>query len=174
MAFRPLTDDDLPLLHGWLNDPGVVRWWEGDDVSWDGVVRTYGADRPPDGVEHWLALVDDRPVGWIQCYAAAESPEEAEAWFIRGVDPTAAGIDYLVGEPSARGQGLGSAMLAAFVDDVVFGRHPHWTQAAASPYVANAASWGALARAGFRHVADLPPHPGDDDGPARLMVRDRS
>jgi hypothetical protein len=42
VTFRRLVDDDLPLLHRWLNEPGVVRWWEDDDVSWDGVVRDYG------------------------------------------------------------------------------------------------------------------------------------
>lgn len=30
ITFRPLNDD-LPVLHGWLNDPAVVQWWEGDD-----------------------------------------------------------------------------------------------------------------------------------------------
>ncbi len=174
IGFRLLVDDDLALLHRWLNEPGVLRWWEGDDVSRAGVVRTYSTDRPPDGVEHWVALVDDRPIGWIQCYAVADAPEEAAAWWAHGVDRTAAGMDYLVGEPTARGQGLGSAMIAAFVADVVFARHPDWTQAAAAPYVANAPSWGALAKAGFRNVADLPPDPGDDDGPARLMVCDRT
>jgi aminoglycoside 6'-N-acetyltransferase len=172
VSFRPLVDDDLPLLHRWLNEPGVVRWWEGDDVTWEGVVNDYGSQRPPDEVEHWIAVVDGADAGWIQCYPIAESPEEAEAWLAEGVDPRAAGIDYLVGEPGARGRGVGSALIAAFVEDVVFGRHPDWTQAAASPYVANEASWRALRKAGFHHVADIA---GDDDpdGPARLMVIDR-
>ena len=26
ITFRPLTDDDLPLLHAWLNNPDVARW----------------------------------------------------------------------------------------------------------------------------------------------------
>ncbi len=76
--FRRLTDDDLPLLHRWLNEPGVVRWWEGDDVSWDGVVRDYGVGSD-DSVEHWLATIDGRPVGWLQCYAAADHTDGGEA-----------------------------------------------------------------------------------------------
>lgn len=170
VTFRRLTDDDLPLLHGWLNEPGVVRWWEGDDVSWPAVVRDYGTVNP-DRTEHWIAVVDGRDVGWIQCYAAADDPGDAEVqqWWAHGVDRTAAGIDYLVADPAARGSGIGSAMIRAFVRDVVFGRHPAWTQACASPYVANTASWRALEKAGFRHVADFD----DDDGPCRIMVADR-
>lgn len=172
VTLRQLTDDDLPLLHRWLNEPGVVRWWEGDDVSWDAVVADYGSanDEP---VEHWLASVDGREVGWIQCAAVSEWPEEAARWATLGLDvSTCAGIDYLVGAPSERGSGTGSAMIAAFVDQVVFGRHPDWHTAAADPVVANPASWGALARAGFRHLGDLddPEHPGDPHHTTRVMA----
>ena len=170
VTFRRLTDDDLPVLHRWLNDPEVVQWWEGDDVSWEGVVREYGSANDDPG-EHWLALLGDEPVGWIQCYAWADyaHEDEAQAHLALGVDPSAAGIDYLVGERSRRGQGLGTRMIAAFVDEVVFGMHPDWTQVSAGPFVANEASWRALAGAGFRALGDHP----DEEGPFRVMVRDR-
>jgi aminoglycoside 6'-N-acetyltransferase len=172
MTFRRLTDDDLPMLHAWLNEPGVVRWWEGDDVSWAAVVREYGSTNT-EPVEHWLACVDGTPVGWIQCYAAASFADEAEtrAWFAMGIDRTAAGIDYLVGEPGRRGNGLGSQMIRRFVDQVVFPRHPDWTQVCASPQEANAASWRALANAGFRTLGTF-----EDAqvGTCRMMVLDRA
>lgn len=170
VTFRRLTDDDLPMLHRWLNDPEVVRWWEGDDVSWEGVVREYGtANEEPQ--EHWIALVDGAPIGWIQCYAWADYAEEdeARAHLAAGVDRTAAGIDYLVADPGRRGRGLGAAMIRAFVHDVVFAEHPAWTQVSAGPYVANEASWRALARAGFRALADDV----DEQGRFRIMVMDR-
>jgi aminoglycoside 6'-N-acetyltransferase len=168
VSFRPLTDEDLPILHRWLNEPGVVRWWEGDDVSWDGVVRDYGSGNP-DPVEHWIASRNGDDVGWIQCYAALDEPDEASQWWALGVDRMAAGIDYLIGEPSDRNRGLGSAMIRAFVADVVFGRHPGWSQACAAPYAANVASWRALENSGFRFIGIVD----DTDGPCRLMVADR-
>ena len=82
---------------------------------------------------------------------------------------TAAGIDYLIGDPAGRGQGLGSTMIRGFVGDVVFGLHPEWTQACASPYAANTASWRALEKAGFHFVGTVD----DEDGPCRLMVLNR-
>lgn len=168
VTFRRLVDDDLPMLHRWLQNPGVVRWWEGDDVSWDAVVDHDGSGSA-DPVEHWVAAVDGRPVGWIQCDAAADDPAEAEAWWTLGVDRSAAGIDDLIGAPADRGRGLGAGMLRAFVAEVVFGGHPGWTQACAAPYAANEASWRALSRAGFRCVGVVD----DDDGPCNLMVVDR-
>lgn len=169
VTFHRLGDDDLPTMHRWLNEPGVVRWWEGDDVSWDGIVRDYGSANTDPG-EHWIASLDGRDIGWIQCYAAAEYEEESHAWFSLGVDRTAAGIDYLIADPASRGAGLGSRMIRAFVRDVVFGMHPTWTQACASPHVDNVPSWRALARAGFREVADIEAR----DGTWKLMVIDRS
>lgn len=162
-AFRRLVDEDLPRLHGWLNDPAVVRWWEGDDVSWDGVVQDYSeATRGPEG--HHLALLDDRPVGWIQWWA----DDDRDEWVALGADPSVVGIDYLLGEAADRGRGVGSAMVRAFVDDVVVPAHPGCRQVGADPAVANAASWGALAKAGFRPLADLP----GPEGLHRLMVLD--
>jgi aminoglycoside 6'-N-acetyltransferase len=170
VTFRPLTDDDLPMMHRWLNDPGVVRWWEGDDVSWAGVVADYGSGRTDVTTEHWIASIDGRDLGWIQCYPSVDSPDEAGPWWALGVDRTAAGIDYLIGEPGERGRGRGSAMIRGFVRDIVFGRHAGWTQACAAPHEANAGSWRALARAGFRLVGTVDA----GRGPGRLMVIDRA
>lgn len=170
MEFRPLTDGDLPLLHRWLNDPRVKRWWEGEDVSWLGVVRRYRSANP-DPVEHWIGMDRGVDVGWIQCYSVTDfsDEEEAQAWFRLGVRRSAAGIDYLVGASSRRGRGLGPRMISAFVDEVVFGRHPHWDQVCASPFTANSASWRALSRAGFDPRGTF----FSDGDPCRLMVRER-
>jgi RimJ/RimL family protein N-acetyltransferase len=164
-----MTRDDLPLLHRWLNDPLVVRWWEGDDVSWLGVVRDYG-DVADDPEEHHIAVHEGRDVGWIQCYAVADVAGDPEQvlWARAGVSPRAAGIDYLLGREH-RHRGLGPAMVRAYVEQVVFGEHPGWDEVCASPHRDNAASWRTLERAGFTTRATL----FDADGAWRLMVRRR-
>ena len=170
ITFRPLADADLPLLHRWLNDPAVIEWWEGEDVSWPAVVSDYGSGHG-DPVEHWLALLNGKPLGWIQCYCAADMIEEETAYWADHVElATTAGIDYLVGEATARGQGAGSAMIRAFVRDVVFPRHPEWTLAAAGPFEANVASWKALEKAGFTRRAILD----DEEETCVLMVASRA
>lgn len=170
ITFRRLVDDDLPLLHRWLNEPGVVRWWEGDDVSMEGVTRDYGS-QSTEPTEYWIALLDGREVGWIQCYAIADYPDEVEVqqWQGLGVDETCAGIDYLIADPASRHRGLGSAMIRAFVRDIVFGQHPGWTQVGASPVAANIASWRALEKAGFRLAGEFD----DPLGRCNLMLADR-
>jgi RimJ/RimL family protein N-acetyltransferase len=170
ITFRPLRDDDLPLMHRWLNDPAVVQWWEGADVSWPAVVSRYGPGHSA-VVEHWIALLAGDPLGWMQCYCAADVAKR-EAYYWRGhleLRETA-GIDYLVGEATRRARGIGSAMIRTFVRDVVFARHPEWAFAAAGPFEANVASWRALEKAGFRRLATLD----DEDGSCVLMLANRA
>lgn len=168
VTFRALVDDDLPMLHAWLNDPDVVRWWEGDDVTWTGVVADYG-EATRGAEDHYVAVFEGRSIGWIQCGDVREWEDEHAAWTAAGADASIGGIDYLLGVSDDRHRGLGSAMIHAFVHDVVFPTHPGWTQVGADPAVANGASWGALAKAGFRHLADID----GKEGPGRLMVLDR-
>ena len=152
IAFHPLGPDDLAVMHRWLNDPEVVQWWEGDDVSWAGVVHDYSPEREPDGVKHWIASLEDHPIGWISCSDVARWAEEIAAWTALGADPRPAGIDYLIGDRSDRGRGLGARMIAAFVGTVVFGPGSSWIQVGADPFTANARSWRALARCGFQRA----------------------
>lgn len=147
--FRPLLDDDLPTMHRWLNDPEVVRWWEGDDVTWNGVVRDYSPHREPEPVDHWIAAVEGVDVGWISCSTLADWPEEASAWTPHGVDLRAGTIDYLIGDSVPRRRGVGSEMIRRFVAQIGFGLHPDWSQVAVAPMAANKASWRALENAGF-------------------------
>jgi aminoglycoside 6'-N-acetyltransferase len=169
ISFRPLSDDDLPRLHTWLNDSAVVRWWEGRDVTWEAVVRDYGSGRVT-LVEHWLALLNDAPLGWIQCYCAKDAEEgEAYHWTDHLDLERTGGIDYFVGDETHRGRGVGSAMIRAFVKEVVFAQHPEWDFAAAGPFAANIPSWKALQKAGFQRRATLE----DGEGTCVLMVTER-
>jgi len=169
ITFRRLRDSDLSMMHCWLNDPTVVKWWEGVDVTWPAVVGRYGSGNPT-SIEHWIALLGADPLGWAQCYCAADVAEEEAYYWHRHLELRAtAGIDYIVGEPVRRGRGVGSAMIRAFVHDVVFARHPEWAFAAAGPFEANVASWRALENAGFRRQAILD----DEAGSCVLMVASR-
>ena len=79
------------------------------------------------------------------------------------------GVDEAIAQVFEGGFAESAESAQHFVDEVVFGRHTEWTQAAADPLEANRASWRALEKAGFRHVGVLD----DDLGPCRLMAIDR-
>lgn len=169
ITFRPFEEADLRRMHAWLQDPAIQRWWEGDDVSWPGVVAHYGPDRDRTS-ERWIALREGSPFGWIQCYRASDEMNgETYHWQPHLDLTTTGGIDYLVGDARHRGRGIGSAMLRAFVAHA-FPLHPEWSELAAGPFEANVPSCRALAKAGFRQVGVLP----DEEAPCVLWAHPRS
>jgi aminoglycoside 6'-N-acetyltransferase len=147
LTLRPITEADLDLVRGWLNEPHVARWWltrtsvdeELDDI------RTAITGAEP--FEVLLAELDGRPVGWCQWYRWWDSPDEAAEL---GVGPDDLGIDYGVGDPTAIGRGVGTAMIAALV------RHIRDTTESGAivvePDAANRASRRVLEKNGFALV----------------------
>lgn len=94
-----------------------------------------------------------RPVGLIQRYPIAAYPEYVVEF--SGVCPVPAGalsIDYLIGDPSVRGQGLGALMISDFVRQSWAG-HPQANDIIVPVVAGNIASWRALERAGFTRIA---------------------
>jgi RimJ/RimL family protein N-acetyltransferase len=164
-GFRPMVADDLPLLHEWIQRPHVRRWWR-EQRALEQVVEHYlPAIEGGDPTDHYLVLLDDRPVGMLQTYLVADYPEYAE---LVGVDDSAtAGVDILIGEEELTGQGLGTEVLRRFVDDVVFAR-PETTRCIADPDVENRASIRAFEKAGF-HVERTFVDP--EDGQTHALVR---
>ncbi len=163
IGFEPLREEDLPLVRGWLEREHVRRWWSDDlEESLGGYQRAIDGLDPS---EHYLIVLDGRPVGMIETYLVSDHPEwEAIVQVGEGV----AGVDLLIGEPELVGRGLGPQVLGAFVREVVFAQSgTHACVAAVEE--ANRRSWRAFEKAGFRHVRVV-----EEDGvPHRLLRLDR-
>jgi aminoglycoside 6'-N-acetyltransferase len=156
LSWRRLVADDLPLLARWLADPVVARWWNHDSTP-EGVQRDFGPSvRGEEPGEDLVVLLDGRPVGLVQRSVIDAYPEDmAEFRSLVEVPDGAVELDYLVGEATLRGRGLGPRIIAALVRDT-------WTSRPATPAIliavvaANTASWRALEKAGLRRVAEGP------------------
>jgi aminoglycoside 6'-N-acetyltransferase len=170
MTFVPLRRADLPLLSTWLAEPLVARWWSHDTTP-EAVERDFGASIDgTDATELFVAAAAGRPFGLIQRYPIAAYPEFVdELSAVCAVPPGALSIDYLIGDPAARGRRRGSAMIAAFVA-------ASWAQCPAATCVVvpvsagNRASWRALERAGFRLVATGELEPGNPLDPRDHVI----
>lgn len=141
---RPLTRDDLPLLHRWLNTPHVREWWRGEPATPTDIARKY-EPRIDGVVPTGMFIIELRgeAIGLIQCYRHADHPD-----WDRAVDiNAAAGIDYLIGDAGQRGQGVGSAAIASFTPRV-FAWYPDVEVILAAPQADNYASRRALEKAG--------------------------
>jgi aminoglycoside 6'-N-acetyltransferase len=164
IEFRPLTEDNLPLVEEWLHREHVRRWWR-DDLS-ESLAEYRAAIQGREPTDHYLVVVDGRPVGMIQTYLVSDYPEWEE---VVQVGAGIAGVDLLIGEVELIGQGLGPRVLEEFARDVVFA-DPETTACIATVEEPNRRSWRAFEKAGFRHVQDV-----EEEGlPNRLMRLDRT
>ena len=150
ITFQRLTRDDFELLGRWLAEPHVARWWN-HDSSPDAIERDFGA--AVDGLEpaqDHLVVHDGVPIGLMQFCMFHDYPEYVvEIAAVHPVDEGAASIDYLIGEPTYIGQGLGAAMIEQFVAHV-WAHEPAATNIVVPVSSANVASWRALLQAIWR------------------------
>lgn len=165
ISWRPLVEDDLPMLTEWLREPQVARWWN-HDTSRAGVERDFGPSvRGEEPGEDLIVLLDDRPVGLLQRSRIADYPEEAEEFAVLVEVPTGAvELDYLIADPALRGQGLGARMIATVVADT-WQTLPDASAILVAVVAANVASWRALEKAGLTRIAAgemTPDNPIDD------------
>jgi aminoglycoside 6'-N-acetyltransferase len=166
VRFEPLERSHFPLLEAWLATPHVARWWAPLDL--EGIEADFGASVDgTDPTRCFLIVEGDRPIGFIQAYRVADSPEYAQAT----EEPDAVGVDLFIGEPSRVDRGVGTIVLEFFLDDVVWPSYPDVRRCIASPSVHNLRSQRAFEKAGFVRgkVATVPGE--KDDELVMLAVR---
>ncbi len=165
VSFRPLTRDDMPLMHRWLYTPHVAKWWWTDqaptveDLEAKYLPRILGQE-PTDC---YVILEDGREIGYIQSYVIADHPDYAQ---LVDVAERASGIDLFIGERDRTYKGLGQSILRQFLRDVVFA--PDDVESCIiGPSVTNTSAIRAYEKAGFRYLKtiDVP----DEDEPEYLM-----
>jgi RimJ/RimL family protein N-acetyltransferase len=159
IEFRPLAEDDLPLVEEWLRRDHVARWWR-DDIA-ESLAEYRAALEGREPTDHFMIVVDGCAIGMIQTYLVSDYPEWEE---VVQVGEGVAGVDLMIGEEELIGRGLGPQILSAFACDLVAA--PSIVATVEEP---NRRSWRAFEKAGFRHVRDVE----EDGDPHRLMRLDR-
>ena len=160
-----MREDDLGVLHKWLNEPHVVEWWQGERPSLEEVREHY---RPrvlaQQNVTPYIGLLDGRPFAYAQSYVALNS---GDGWWEEETDPGVRGIDQSIGDPALLGGGLGTQLVQELVDRL-FG-DPLVTKIQTDPAPGNRRAIRCYEKAGFRRVREVT----TPDGRAIYMLRDR-
>lgn len=117
ISFRPLALADMPLLHRWLNAPHMRAHYQRLPMTLEDVIAKYTPRIEGRVNTHChIALLGDMPFGKIQCYRNADFPDySAEILLDDGIS-----LDIFIGAGELLGQGLGPAMLRAYINDVAF------------------------------------------------------
>jgi RimJ/RimL family protein N-acetyltransferase len=167
IAFRSLTMNDLPLMHRWLNT-GFVKQWYNEPWSYEEVVAHYGPRvLEQDATYPFIILYGETPIGYVQTYRIADTPEYAAAV---QVDEDAAGIDLFIGDESYIHRGLGSHILTRFMQHHVW-RLTGATVCIIGPEPKNAVAIRAYEKAGFRYLKTV--QVPDEPQPEYLMWMNR-
>ncbi len=137
VSLRPVTEEDVPNLLRWLSDPEVIRFYGASPASLEECRQHY---LEPDVDPCWRFVVqwDGRDVGEIQY--GHRYPGKDWEWD--------AGVDIFIGEPDARGRGVGLEAIRTMLCFLFEDRGVH--RVTIDPEVANERAIHVYGRAGFR------------------------
>lgn len=107
LRFRDAVPTDQAMLDTWMQAPHVLANVPYGDWGWAQELA-----RKPLWRHQWIALLGDRPIGFMQIIDAAA--EETHYW--GDIAPRTAAIDIWIGEADCVGHGLGSEMMARAID----------------------------------------------------------
>jgi RimJ/RimL family protein N-acetyltransferase len=118
ITFKPMTEVDLPYWDKWVEMPQVKSTWfqEGYETT-DYIyqkIKGNGYDFP------FIVLVDDKPIGYIQCsdlYAYSQLCQAPKGLFIHEGAGTF-GMDLFIGEEDYLHKGYGTKIVEAFVKKI--------------------------------------------------------
>lgn len=112
-SFRPLTENDLPMLAEWLNRPHLQQWWRSGEIALKQVRKKYlPRIFHEDSALPFLAILDGEAVGYIQYYKAWEGDPQ---WWPDEPGAGVLGIDQFLADEQNLNKGLGTAMVQQFV-----------------------------------------------------------
>ena len=108
-SFRSVTEDDLPMIAGWLAEPHAAEWWEEGPEAGIAEIR-----EAMDSIstEPLIVELDGQPIGYLRSYdphLEDDHPYQDQPFGTLGIDVT-------IGIPELVGKGHGSRFIAQFVD----------------------------------------------------------
>jgi RimJ/RimL family protein N-acetyltransferase len=143
----------------WLNDPDVAAWYGEGDPTLEQLTTKYAPRiEGTDPTSGFIIGIDGRDAGYIQCYRIDDHPDYARQI---DLEPGAVGIDLFIGEAAYRNRGYGSAVLRAFLDEIVFGTMAAQT-AIIAPEPGNTRAIRSYEKAGFRWIKTVYIHDPDE------------
>ncbi len=174
VRFRHLERSDFALLADWFARDHVAPWWR-EPADLPAIEARYGPTIDgPDATEVFIVELDRRPIGLIQRYLVDDDPAWSAALAPANAPRPAAGIDYLIGEQSLTGHGLGPRIIDRFLTDT-WRRYPAVVAVLVAVQQTNGRSWRALEKSGFHRIwaGVLTSDDPSDRGPSYLYQRAR-
>lgn len=166
VSLRLMTEQDLTMLHEWLNRPHILEWWKDDCLSLAEVRKHYmPSSLAQENVTPYIGLLNGEPFAYAQSYIALGA---GDGWWEDETDPGVRGIDQSIAYPQLLNKGLGTKLVQAMVN-LLFS-DPQVTKVQTDPAPENLRAIRCYEKAGFRQVKTIT----TPDGPAIYMLRNRT
>jgi RimJ/RimL family protein N-acetyltransferase len=148
ITFRPITPEDIPLLHKWRNTPHISQWWEPHNPSYSTAHDEYMAYMRPDfSVDAFISQINGADVGYIQKWAVRGFPDYKP--YVK-LDNETVGIDVFIGDTAYLYKGWGGQIIKAFICGYVFNEDTV-PECIIDPVPDNTAAIRAYEKVGFKH-----------------------
>lgn len=154
MSIRKLEERDKGTMVKWLNDPEVLKFYEGRDNPHDleRVNRHYF--KRADETARCLVEYEGTAIGYIQFYPVLE--EERMAYGYWNPDKVIYGTDQFIGEPDYWNRGIGKRLVNGMKDYLLNEKHADIL--IMDPQVWNERAIACYEKCGFQKVKFLPAH----------------
>jgi aminoglycoside 6'-N-acetyltransferase len=156
-GFRPVTEEDLPMLAAWLAEPHVAAWWNDPEVELAEIREHIDSI----SVEPLIVEFSGRPIAYLQSY----DPHLEDGHPYQDQPFGTLGIDISIGDPQLVGVGHGSSIVRQFTDQLFAEGAP---RVIIDPDPANGRAIRAYEKAGFKPLGERR----SEYGQVILMARD--
>ena len=122
LKIRTFQNDDLQLLERWLHKEYIEKWFEVPNVCTidDWLYEVKNRDGEFAWINYFIVLWEDCPIGFCCYYRCVDAKED---WYGNTPLDGAYSIDYLIGEESYLGKGLGKKMVAELVKMILHAKN---------------------------------------------------
>jgi RimJ/RimL family protein N-acetyltransferase len=117
LKLRMLNNGDLQLIENWLNKAHIKKWYEVPGLCSidDWLSEIKGRNDEFRFITHFIALWEERPIGFCQYYKCMDVEED---WYGDIALCGTYSIDYLIGEETYLGKGIGKSIVALLVKEI--------------------------------------------------------
>ena len=159
--FKLLTENDLPLLHGWFQKQHVKQWYaRGESFTLEMVREKYlSRILNPESIPNFIVYADKTPIGYIQLYCVKDSLPDGvtdynHSLFDNFKPNEIAGVDLFIADENYLKKGYGTLTLTSFIKEHVQNK---FTLLVTDPLKSNKNAIQFFKKNGFKKFPHQPP-----------------
>jgi len=147
VAFVPLDESHISLIHAWLNSGEAFRWYGRRPRTEEEIRQKYLVEKPRTGTRRFIIQYEGRPIGYLQYYRIADYPDYCS---LVSAKPHDYGLDLFIGRDDYIGRGIGTRVVKTALDELVFA-HDDAERCLVGPSPENGRAIRCYEKCGFRH-----------------------